>query len=105
MKHDIISDFNHSEKDMIGIDHKSSSNSQRDINLLKTKSTNISKLSTNIADVIYNKNTGEMHFNANGAKPGLGRQGGLLAILEGAPNLKSSSINFYEPGGADNPIL
>tara|TARA_B100001057_G_scaffold493300_1_gene587446 strand:+ start:541 stop:2733 length:2193 start_codon:yes stop_codon:yes gene_type:complete len=104
-KHDVISDFDHSEKDTISIDHKSSSNSQKDITLLKTKSANISKLSTNIADVIYNKNTGEMHFNANGTKPGLGRQGGLLAILEGAPNLKPSSINFYEPGGADNPML
>ena len=101
----IISDFDHSEKDTISIDHKSYSNSQKDITLFKTKSADISKLSTNIADVIYNKNTGEMHFNANGAKPGLGRQGGLLAILEGAPNLKPSSINFYEPGGTDNPML
>ena len=104
-KHDTITDFSQREKDTIAIDHKSSSNSQREINLLKTRSSNISKLGTKNSDVIYNRDTGEMHFNANGAKPGLGRQGGLLAILEGAPNLKPSSINFYEPGGADNPML
>lgn len=104
-KHDTIIDFSHEEKDLIAIDHKSSSNSQRDISLLKTKSNNISKLGTNEADVIYNKNTGEVYFNANSTKPGLGRQGGLLAIVQGAPKLKASSINFYEPEGMDQPLL
>ena len=46
-----------------------------------------------------------MHFNANGTKPGLGNQGGLLAILQGAPNLQPSSINFHESEATANPVL
>ena len=71
----------------------------------KTKSNNISKLGTKNADIIYNKNTGEVYFNANSTKPGFGRQGGLLAVVQGAPKLQASSFNFYEPEGMDNPML
>ena len=104
-KHDTIIDFSPREKDTIVIDHKSSINSKSDISLLKTRSSNIPKLGSSEADVIYNKDTGEMHFNANGTKPGLGSQGGLLAILQGAPNLKPSSINFHESEATANPVL
>lgn len=103
-QYDTIIDFNHKEKDEIKIHHKSPASSQADINLLQTKSIDTSNLDTNHADVIYNKTTGEIHFNANGTKPGFGSRGGLLAVLQGAPRLKESSINFFEAEGINNSM-
>jgi hypothetical protein len=37
---------------------------------------------------LYQYKSGELFFNANGSKPGLGK-GGLICILEGAPSLGS----------------
>ncbi len=103
--HDTIADFNHKESDKILIDHKSSFQNQKGVKLLKTRNRNVSKLGTKEANFIYNKKTGDIHFNANGSKPGLGRQGGLLANLQGAPKLKPSSIDFYDPAAEQNPML
>jgi hypothetical protein len=46
------------------------------------------------ADFVYNKQTGELFLNANGAKAGYGELGGLMLILEGAPQLSGSSIQI-----------
>lgn len=42
---------------------------------------------------VYNQRNGELFFNANGKKSGLGK-GGLLATLEGSPQLFPSSIEL-----------
>jgi ELWxxDGT repeat protein len=43
------------------------------------------------SSLVYNQLTGELFYNANGKRSGFG-EGGLLAILEGAPPLPGTSI-------------
>jgi hypothetical protein len=42
---------------------------------------------------LYQFKTGELFFNENGSKPGLGN-GGLICILEGAPSLGAIYFDF-----------
>jgi hypothetical protein len=42
---------------------------------------------------LYQFKSGELFFNENGSKPGLGK-GGLICILEGAPSLGAVHFDF-----------
>lgn len=44
------------------------------------------------ADIIYQEQTGQLFFNANGEEKGFGKSGGLFAILEGSPLISSTNL-------------
>ena len=44
-------------------------------------------------DFFYDRNEGSLYFNENGARKGFG-DGGIIAILKGAPDLTSENIDF-----------
>jgi hypothetical protein len=46
---------------------------------------------TSDAYIVYNSNNGNLFYNANGNKPGLGA-GGQFATLEGAPELDANDF-------------
>ncbi len=44
---------------------------------------------------IYNQMTGELFIDTNGSKKGFGKDGGLLAVLEGTPSLSSGNFQLF----------
>ena len=44
-------------------------------------------------DFLYDQKKGGLYFNENGAGKGFG-EGGIIAILKGAPDLTSSNLEF-----------
>ena len=55
----------------------------------------IKKLAKQDFDFLYDQKRGGLYFNENGAAKGLG-DGGVIAILKGAPDLTSSNLEFME---------
>ena len=55
----------------------------------------IKKLARKDFDFIYKEKFGSLYFNENGSEKGLGN-GGIIAILKGAPKLTSENINFLQ---------
>ena len=53
------------------------------------------KLARKDFDFIYNQKYGSLYFNENGSEKGLG-DGGIFAILKGAPNLTKRNLKFIE---------
>ena len=51
------------------------------------------KLANKDFDFLYDEKKGGLYFNENGADKGFG-DGGLIAILKGAPDLTSSNLDF-----------
>ena len=51
------------------------------------------KLATQDFDFIYDRKKGCLYFNENGAEKGFG-DGGIIAILKGAPDLTVSNLDF-----------
>ena len=51
------------------------------------------KLSKFDTDFIYDKKKGGLYFNENGSEKGFG-DGGIIAILKGAPDLTASNLEF-----------
>jgi hypothetical protein len=47
------------------------------------------------SDIIYETFSGRLYFNANSEVKGFGKQGGLFAILEGAPVIRSSDFLLF----------
>lgn len=57
------------------------------------KTIKLDKLATKDISFLYNRQTGYLHYDANGSEVGFG-SGGVFAILEGAPKLNASAIDF-----------
>ena len=53
----------------------------------------IKKLAKEDFDFLYDQKKGGLYFNENGADKGFG-DGGLIAILKGAPDLTSDNLEF-----------
>ena len=53
----------------------------------------LKKLAKQDIDFIYDQKKGGIYFNENGAEKGFG-DGGIIAILKGAPNLTSDNLEF-----------
>ena len=53
----------------------------------------VKKLSTQDFDFLYDQKKGGLYFNENGADKGFG-DGGIIAILKGAPDLTSDNLEF-----------
>ena len=51
------------------------------------------KLAKQDFDFIYDEKKGGLYFNENGAEKGFG-DGGIIAILKGAPDLTSGNLEF-----------
>ena len=58
----------------------------------KNKKT-IKKLAKKDFDFLYDEKKGGLYFNENGSDKGFG-EGGIIAILKGAPELTSGNIDF-----------
>lgn len=58
------------------------------------KPKSLNKLLSSDVDIIYNKKSGQLILNANGAQPGFGDDGGVFALLAGNPTLNNSSVSF-----------
>ena len=53
----------------------------------------VKKLAKQGIDFLYNQKKGGLYFNENGENKGFG-EGGIIAILKGAPDLSSSNHAF-----------
>ena len=59
----------------------------------KNRKTVKKKLAKQDFDFLYDQKKGGLYFNANGADKGFG-EGGIIAILKGAPDLTSDNLEF-----------
>ena len=59
----------------------------------KNKKTVKKKLAKQDADFLYDEKKGGLYFNENGSDKGFG-EGGIIAILKGAPDLTSDNLEF-----------
>jgi len=57
--------------------------------MIKTKK----KLAKQDFDFLYDQKKGRLYFNENGADKGFG-EGGIIAVLEGAPELDLDNLEF-----------
>ena len=53
----------------------------------------LAKLAKKDIDFLYDEKKGCLYFNENGADKGFG-DGGIIAVLKGAPELDSSNLRF-----------
>ena len=53
----------------------------------------VKKLARQDVDFLYDQKKGGLYFNENGADKGFG-DGGIIAILKGAPDLTSDNVEF-----------
>ena len=51
------------------------------------------KLAKQDFDFLYDRRKGGLYFNENGSDKGFG-EGGIIAILKGAPDLRESNLEF-----------
>jgi len=58
-----------------------------------TKTKKLKSLAAKDFSFIYNRQTGYLHYNANGDKAGFG-SGGIFAVLDGAPKLSAAVVDF-----------
>ena len=90
---DIITNFNPST-DTLGIDTNSFGiDSSFTFAAGKNKKTFKKKLAKQEFDFLYDQKKGGLYFNENGADKGFG-DGGIIAILKGAPDLTSANLEF-----------
>ena len=59
----------------------------------KNKKVVMKNLAKKDFDFLYDKKKGGLYFNENGSDKGFG-QGGIIAILKGAPGLTSGNLEF-----------
>ena len=89
---DRITNFNPSkdtlkiDKDLFGVGKRASYKSARNKKALD-------KLAKKDIDFLYDEKKGSLYFNENGADKGFG-DGGIIAVLKGAPDLDSSNLRF-----------
>jgi len=90
---DKITDFN-SSSDTLEIDTDSFGiDSSATFNVGKNKKTVKKKLAKQDFDFLYDEKKGGLYFNENGSDKGFG-EGGIIAILKGAPELTSGNLEF-----------
>ena len=90
---DKITNFNPStdtleiDTDSFGIDSSATFATAKNKRKLK-------KLAKKDFDFLYDQKKGGLYFNENGAGKGFGEDGGIIAIIKGAPDLTSSNLEF-----------
>jgi hypothetical protein len=91
---DKVTGFNSKEKDILSISKSAFEIDRGTFAIAKNAKTLAKQLATNV-DIVYNRQTGELILNANGAEPGYGADGGVFAVLMGKPVLNLGSVEFY----------
>jgi hypothetical protein len=89
---DKITNFNPS-KETLGIDSDSFGISNSFTFKAGKNSKAVKKLANKDFDFLYDEEKGGLYFNENGADKGFG-DGGLIAILKGAPELTANNLEF-----------
>ena len=82
-----VNDFIEIDIDSFGIDSSSTFKSVRNSKLVKRRH------AKQDFDFLYDEKKGGLYFNENGADKGFG-DGGLIAILKGAPDLTANNLEF-----------
>ena len=59
----------------------------------KNKKAVMKKIAKQDLDLLYHQTEGGLFFNENGSDKGFG-DGGIIAILKGAPDLTASNLEF-----------
>ena len=89
---DKITNFNPStdtleiDTDSFGIDNSATFATAKNKRKMK-------KLAKQDLDFLYDQKNGGLYFNENGSVTGFG-DGGIIAVLKGAPDLQSSNLEF-----------
>jgi hypothetical protein len=91
---DKVTGFNAKEKDVLSISKSAFEIDKGTFAVAKNAKTLAKQLGTSV-DIVYNRQTGELILNANGAEPGYGDDGGVFAVLMGRPTVNAGSIQFY----------
>jgi hypothetical protein len=91
---DKVTGFNAKEKDILSISKSAFEIDKGTFAVAKNAKTLAKQLGTSV-DIVYNRQTGELILNANGAEPGYGNDGGVFAVLMGRPTVGSGSVQFY----------
>ena len=95
MGEDTITDFIVGQKDKIVLDPDTFAKLDPETDFAEQFAAvkNDKAAATNDAYIVYNTNNGNLFYNANGDKPGLGA-GGQFATLDGAPELDANDFNL-----------
>ena len=91
---DKVTGFIAKEKDILSISKSAFEIDRGTFAVASNAKTLAKQLGTNV-DIVYNRQTGELILNANGAEPGYGDDGGVFAVLVGRPNVGAGSVEFY----------
>ena len=95
---DRITDFN-PRKDLLAFDRDSFpnlGNTKGNVKITSTQSKNkeFDRLMQSNNDLIFVQDTGELFYNDNGSNNGSGKNGGLVAILDGTQSINSNNIEL-----------
>ena len=66
---------------------------QNNVTAVAAEGSTLKKLANKDFDFLYDQKNGSLYFNENGADKGFG-DGGIIAILKGAPELTASNLDF-----------
>ena len=91
---DKVTGFNAKEKDILSISKSAFEIDKGTFAVAKNAKTLAKQLATSV-DIVYNRQTGELVLNANGAEPGYGDDGGVFAVMVGRPTVGAGSVQFY----------
>ena len=90
---DSITNFSTKDKDVLLFSKTAFGVSTSKFAIAK-KAKDLNKVLATDANFVYNQQKGELIFNANGPEAGFGVDGGVFALLVGAPKLTSASVSF-----------
>jgi len=90
---DSIANFSTKDKDVLQFSKTAFGVSTGKFVIAK-KAKDITKVLATDANFVYNQQKGKLIFNANGPEAGFGVDGGVFALLVGAPKLTSASVSF-----------
>ena len=90
---DSITNFSTKDKDVLQFSKSAFGVSTGRFAIAK-KAKDLNKVLATDANFVYNQQKGELIFNANGSQPGFGDDGGVFALLVGAPKILGSSVSF-----------
>jgi len=90
---DSITNFSTKDKDVLQFSKTAFGVSKGKFAIAR-KAKDLTKVLATDANFVYNQQKGELIFNANGPEAGFGVDGGVFALLVGAPKLTSASVSF-----------
>ena len=99
---DHILDFDSNEGDTIVLDDERLIGLDKNSEFAVAANKNtVQELSREDADIIYLQSKGKLIYDSNDDKKGLGKQGGVFAVMKGKPEIIEDSIQILK-GSADS---